>query len=205
MKIAVLVSGRGSNLQALIDQQTQYGYQVALVISNKADVGGMQIAKKHGIQAHHVNWSNAEQAEAQVTTLLQQSAAELMVLAGFMRILSPSFIDTTHIPIINIHPSLLPAYPGLKTHQRVLQAGDTQHGASVHLVNEQLDAGCLIAQTIVEVLPDDDTDSLSQRVLQKEHKLLPHVVGLISTGVVTCSQEQVLFKQQPLSQPLLVE
>ena len=205
MKIAVLVSGRGSNLQALIEQQTRHGYEIALVICNKASAGGLNRAKQHQIPAHFVAWTDHKTAEKQIAELLQQAHIELVVLAGFMKILSAEFIQTINTPIINIHPSLLPAYPGLNTHQRALDAGDSQHGASVHLVNEQLDAGCLIAQTAIEILPHDDAESLSQRVLQKEHKLLPHVVGLLATGVLTCTDSHVLFKDQPLTQPLRVK
>ncbi|WP_395375268.1 phosphoribosylglycinamide formyltransferase [Marinicella sp. W31] len=204
MKIAVLVSGRGSNLKALIEQQTQNDYEIALVISNKANAGGLRIAEQHKILTHYIDWSDGNAAEKKAACLLAQTDIELVVLAGFMKILSPSFIETINTPIINIHPSLLPAYPGLNTHQRVLNAGDTRHGASVHVVNDQLDAGCLIAQTIVEVYSDDNVDTLSQRVLQKEHKLLAHVVGLLATGVLTCTQSQVLLNQQPLTQPLLI-
>ena len=205
MKIAVFVSGRGSNLKALIKQQTHLGYQVSLVISNKATAGGLALATEQHIPHNHISWAAPEEAEAAALNLLNQADIELVVLAGFMKILSPGFITSTNRPIINIHPSLLPAYPGLNTHARVLAAGDQTHGASVHLVSDQLDSGWLIAQTVIDVLAEDDADTLSHRVLQKEHKLLPHVVGLFSKGMLTCDNGQVLMNQKPLSNPLLVD
>ncbi len=173
--IVVLVSGRGSNLQALLTRankerwDTALGAKIAAVVSNCAD------------------------AEALARTL-ERYAPELIVLAGFMRVLTPEFVRRYAGRLINIHPSLLPSFPGLNTHQRALDAGVRVHGATVHFVSEEVDAGPIIAQAAVAVHADDDRVKLAERVLQQEHRLLPQAVRHVLEGRVRCGDRRVVLK-----------
>ncbi len=203
MKIAVLISGRGSNLEALIKHQI--GYQVAHVISNNFHARGLQIAKQHGIINTCIDWTDPVKAEKMLVDLLQDSPIDLIVLAGFMRILSADFVNQFSDKILNIHPSLLPKYPGLNTHQKVLDNNDKSHGASVHLVDEGLDQGPVIAQTAITVHESDDKESLADRLILKEHKLLTTVMGLIATGDLQWNKQNITWKQKTLNKPLMIE
>lgn len=203
MKIAVLISGRGSNLEALIKHQI--GYQVVHVISNNFDAKGIQIAKQHGIINTRIEWSDPIKAEKVLGEVLHDSQVDLIVLAGFMRILSADFVKQFKLRILNIHPSLLPKYPGLNTHQKVLDNNDESHGASVHLVDEALDQGPILAQTAIKVSKNDDKHTLADRLILKEHKLLTTVMGLIAAGELQWNEQNITWKQKNLNVPLMID
>lgn len=203
MKVVVLVSGRGSNLEALLKHQQ--GYQISHVISNKPAVKALHTAQQHGVVNSYINWQDRLQAEQVASEIIAQEQAELIVLAGFMKILSADFVQRHNKQIINIHPSLLPKYPGLHTHQQVLEHSDAEHGASVHLVDELLDHGQVLAQTVMPVDQGDDADSLAQRLISKEHKLLTTVVGLIAQQQLKLGEQHVLYQDQTLQTPLRIE
>lgn len=184
-QIAVLISGNGSNLQALIDASRAANYKVVLVISNNPDAYGLERAAKAGIAGRVINhreFASREDFDRAMIATIDACNPQLVVLAGFMRILSPQFVQ--HYPgrILNIHPSLLPAYPGTNTHQRVLEAGETVHGVSVHFVTEELDGGPIIAQEKVPVLATDTAKQLAARVAEKEHMIYPRVVSRFASG-----------------------
>jgi len=174
--IAVMISGRGSNLSALIDacKSDNYPAKIVKVISDQSNAAGLDIARSAGIFAialERKDYLSKSEHEAAILDELETVKPDLICLAGFMRILSAMFISRYPGKILNIHPSLLPKYPGLNTHQRVLDAGDNIHGCSVHLVEEALDAGPIIAQAVVNVDPHDDEQSLAGKVLKVEHEL----------------------------------
>lgn len=185
-RLAVLISGRGSNLQSLLSHPEHgVAYRVETVISNKAEAGGLQIARTAGIATHVLSHRDFDSREAFDRALIQRidhHATDLVVLAGFMRILTDPFVHHYGGRLINIHPSLLPAFPGLDTHARALQAGCRLHGATVHFVTPQLDHGPVIAQAAVAVLPDDTPDTLASRVLRREHDILPAAVAACARG-----------------------
>ena len=179
--IVVLISGNGSNLQAIIDA-TETGKipgSVVGVISNKASAFGLERAERHNI-AHqvidHTQFASREEYDAVLAEAIEEYQPDVIILAGFMRILTARFVEQFTGRLINIHPSLLPKYQGLDTHQRAIDAGDTEHGCSVHFVNEQLDGGPVILQAKVPVFEDDDVDTLAQRVHVQEHLIYPLVV-----------------------------
>ena len=184
-RIVVLISGHGSNLQALLDAQARgelAGGQVVAVLSNRAEAYGLQRAQAANIPAEHLSHQDFASREAFDAALMQRidrHAPDLIVLAGFMRILTPSFVQHYAGKMVNIHPSLLPKYPGMHTHQRALDAGDKQHGATVHFVTEGVDEGPIILQGTLEVLADDNAASLQQRVHALEHQLYPRAVRLL--------------------------
>jgi len=185
--VVVLISGSGSNLQALIDGVAD-GYLpvgVRAVISNRADAQGLRRAERAGIPTRvldHKDFARREDYDRALIELIDGFSPGLLVLAGFMRILTPGFVQHYHGRLLNIHPSLLPRYRGLHTHKRVLEAGDEEHGASVHFVTEELDGGPLILQVRVPVQPDDDAESLAARVLRHEHRIYPQVVRWFAEG-----------------------
>ena len=169
MKIVVFISGRGSNLNALLDDEN--GYKVSHVICNRREAKGLQLAQNRGVTNTFIDWSNSKQAESIASTVIEEETPGLIVLAGFMRILSTEFTAKYKNKIINIHPSLLPDYPGLNTHQRVLDDNKSMHGASVHFVDGLLDHGQVISQTHIKVQPNDTATSLANKLISKEHKL----------------------------------
>lgn len=174
----VLISGSGSNLQALID--AGFASSIRAVISNKANAYGLERAKQAGITTHvlsHKDFSSRETYDTALAELIHPYKPQVIVLAGFMRILTPAFVEQFLGKIINIHPSLLPKYPGLHTHQRALDAGDKQHGVSIHFVTAELDGGPLIAQASLPILADDTAESLQQNVHALEHQLYPKVLS----------------------------
>jgi formyltetrahydrofolate-dependent phosphoribosylglycinamide formyltransferase len=177
VRIAVLLSGRGSNLQALADykRQTDPAYNIVLVASNVPDARGLVLARRFGIKTWARSHKGLNRAEFDrlVDAELEKRDVELIALAGYMRLLSPEFVRRWEGRILNIHPSLLPLYKGLDTHRRALLAGDEYAGCSVHLVTEAVDAGRVLAQARVRILPRDDTESLAARVLEAEHQLYP--------------------------------
>lgn len=177
-RLAVLISGSGSNLQALIDEQQRGNLpvQFAGVISNRADAFGLERAKRAGIETKvlsHRGYGKRADYDAALGTLLEALRPDLIALAGFMRILTDGLVQAWEGRMLNIHPSLLPRYPGLQTHQRALDAGDSEHGATVHFVTPELDGGPPVVQAKVPVLPDDDADRLAARVLVQEHRIYP--------------------------------
>ena len=180
-KLAILISGEGSNLQAIIDaiDEAKLDARIVIVISNRANARGLNRARQAEIPAVVVATLKGQSREAYDQRLLDTLASsepDLIVLAGFMRILSAKFVRFYKGRIINIHPSLLPAYKGMDTHQRVLDAGETYHGATVHFVTEQLDAGETIIQSRISINPDDNAESLQQRVHIEEHVIYPRAI-----------------------------
>ncbi|MEZ5956977.1 MAG: phosphoribosylglycinamide formyltransferase [Hyphomonadaceae bacterium] len=175
-RVAVLISGRGSNLQALLDAQ-QDAYEIVLVVSNVPDVGGLDRARAAGVEAltldHKPYGKDREAFERDLDNLLVLRNVEIVALAGFMRVLTPYFVRAWAGRLVNIHPSLLPKFPGTKTHERALAAGEKEHGATVHLVVEEVDAGEIIGQEAISVLPSDTPETLAARVLALEHSLYP--------------------------------
>lgn len=208
-KIAVLVSGNGSNLQILIDkmQSGDLPVQIVGVISNKADAYALKRANNANIITAIIDKDEQGKRytrqgfEQKALDQLQDWQPDLIVLAGFMRILTPDFIHGVPYPMINLHPSLLPHYKGLDTHQRVLQAGETLHGCSVHWVTAELDAGEVIAQAVTPILQSDTLDSLQSRVHGLEHQLLAFVVGLFAKKLLA-SEHATLQNHLGIKLPL---
>ncbi|WP_406624636.1 phosphoribosylglycinamide formyltransferase [Acidovorax sp. SDU_ACID1] len=183
--IVILISGGGSNMAAIVrvaqqqDWAGRHGARVAAVLSNKADAGGLAIAREHGIPTQvldHKAYASREDFDAALARAIDAHAPAVVVLAGFMRILTPGFVQHFAGRLVNIHPSLLPAFPGLHTHQRAIDAGCRVAGATVHLVTAELDAGPILAQAAVPVLPGDTAQTLAARVLTQEHVIYPRAV-----------------------------
>jgi phosphoribosylglycinamide formyltransferase-1 len=200
VKIAVLISGRGSNLQALIDAANEPGWpvEIVLVISNVAGAQGLSRAEAAGIPAtviNHKDFEDRETFDASMTEAIEAAGTELVCLAGFMRLLSTPFIDHWRDRLINIHPSLLPAYKGLNVHQRVIDAGQKHAGCTVHFVRPEMDTGPIIRQAKVPVRPGDDPETLAARVLEQEHVIYPEAVRLIAEGRVRVDGELALIDE----------
>ena len=192
--IVVLISGRGTNLQALIDASYRSSYTISAVISDKAEAIGLNRAKISGIDTYVIEQESFDsklEFEESLATRISEINPKLIVLAGFMKVLGPEFIKLFRGKVINIHPSLLPEYPGLNTHQRVLDDKKKIHGVSVHLVTEDLDGGPVIAQDSVYVLPDDTAESLAKRVLEREHIIYPKVVESLAIGKIQLSDYEI--------------
>ena len=192
--IVVLISGRGTNLQALIDASHRSSYKISAVISNTAEAIGLNRAKISGIDTYVIkqeSFNSKLEFEESLATRISEINPKLIVLAGFMKVLGPEFIKLFRGKVINIHPSLLPEYPGLNTHQRVLDDKKKIHGVSVHLVTEDLDGGPVIAQDSVYVLPDDTAESLAKRVLEREHIIYPKVVESLAIGKIQLSDYDI--------------
>lgn len=195
LKVGVLISGRGSNLQALIDAAGAPGYpaEIALVVSNRPGAQGLQRAARAQIPQvaiDHRRFPDRTSFEAEMTAALEAAGVDLVCQAGFMRILTAETVRRWYGRMINIHPSLLPAFPGLETHAQALAAGVRLHGCTVHFVSEALDAGAIIGQAAVPVLPGDEADDLAARVLAAEHRLYPYCLDLVAQGKVTLVGEQ---------------
>ncbi len=188
---AVFISGRGSNMLSLLEAQKDPNcpYEIKLVVSNNAEAGGLKLAQDHGVQSAifpNAWYKGRRQAqEESIHSRLVEQKIELIALAGYMRILTPWFVEKWANRILNIHPSLLPSYPGLNTHQRALEAGDKEHGCTVHLVTAELDAGPIILQAKVPVLPNDTEDSLGARVLAQEHLIYPRALSLVASKILS--------------------
>ncbi|HEX2761167.1 MAG TPA: phosphoribosylglycinamide formyltransferase [Rhizomicrobium sp.] len=193
-RVAVLISGRGSNLGALIAAQDA-SYRIVLVISNIEGAGGLDIARGAGIATSVIPHAgkSREAFDAEIDAALRAANIELVVLAGFMRILSDGFARGWEGKLINIHPSLLPAYKGTRVHERVIEAKEAVSGASVHFVVPELDAGPVIAQASVPVHPSDTPDSLAERILAVEHKLYPEALKLLASGQVKLENGLAVF------------
>ena len=199
--IVVLFSGNGSNLQALIDRSGEYGYRVSGVVCNEPGAYGLKRALKAGVTAFviaHGGYADRASFDQALLAAVEGFQGELIVLAGFMRILGPEFVRAGAGRILNIHPSLLPAYPGMHTHRRVLAAGDREHGASIHFVNEQLDGGPIVARSGIAIRGDDTEASLAARVHRLEHELYPRVVGWYCAGRLRLRHDGVWFDGRKL-------
>lgn len=186
-RIVILISGSGSNMQAIIaaSQAGKIAGDVVAVISNRADAGGLGKAQAAGITTavlSHRDFAEREDYDAALQQLVDSFTPDVVVLAGFMRILTAGFTRHYHGRMLNIHPSLLPKYKGIHTHQRALDAGDSEHGVSVHFVTEELDGGPVILQATVPIFPEDSADDLQQRVLVQEHGIYPLVVNWLCSG-----------------------
>lgn len=207
LPVAVLISGRGSNLQAIIDAVRAGGLaaDIRLVLSNRPDAQGLARARAAGLatavveSAGHADRASYDRA---LRDRIDASGARLVVLAGFMRVLSPEFVRHYDGRLINIHPSLLPAFTGLHTHRRALAAGVAEHGASVHFVTEELDGGPVILRARVPVAAGDDEHALADRVHQVEHRILPRVIGWFAAGRLRKDGDRVYFDGRPLNAPL---
>lgn len=208
-RIVVLVSGSGSNLQALIDATREHGFpgQIVAVGCNRPQAFALERASRAGIETFvvdHTGHESREAFDAALKTEIDRHAPDVLVLAGFMRILTADFVRAYRGIMLNIHPSLLPKYTGLKTHQRALEAGDEVHGVSVHFVTEDLDGGPVIAQAEVPVAPTDTPESLAEKVLVREHLLYPIVLRWLCEGRVQLDGDQVAFDGQALKAPLVL-
>jgi phosphoribosylglycinamide formyltransferase-1 len=191
--IVVLISGRGSNLQALLDTarcekwEEERELRVAAVVSNRPDAPGLAYAREAGVPVHvvpHQDYLGREAFDVALGDVIEAYRPAVVVLAGFMRVLTRAFVERFAGRLINVHPSLLPLFPGLATHRQALEAGVRVHGATVHFVASVVDAGPIIAQGVVPVHPDDDEATLAQRVLAVEHRLLPYCVALVASGEI---------------------
>ena len=192
MNIVILISGRGSNMEALLDADV--GGTVAAVISNRAEARGLALARSRGVATavvEHRGFASREEFDAALATAIDRYEPGLVVLAGFMRILTPAFVARYAGRMLNIHPSLLPAFTGLDTHRRALEAGVKIHGCTVHFVTADLDHGPIIAQAAVPVLDDDDESTLAARVLAEEHRILPAAVRAFCQGRLVIADGRV--------------
>lgn len=206
-RAVVLISGSGSNLQAFIDQVAagQLDLEISLVISNKADAYGLQRAAQAGIENQVINHRQFDSRLAFDQALMQvidTAQPDLVILAGFMRILTPEFVNHYTNRLINIHPSLLPKYPGTDTHARALAAGDAWHGASIHFVVPEVDAGPVIAQGRLPINSDDTPESLQQRIHKIEHQLYPLCAQWFAQGRLTVQHGKVLLDGETSSEQL---
>jgi formyltetrahydrofolate-dependent phosphoribosylglycinamide formyltransferase len=185
-RVAVLISGRGTNLQALLEAR-QDAYEIVLVVSNVPGAPGLERARAAGIEAialdHKPYGKNREAFERDLDALLAQRNIDIVTLAGFMRVLTPFFVRAWKGRLINIHPSLLPKYPGVNTHARALEAGDAEHGCTVHLVVEEVDSGEILGQSRMPILPKDTPQTLAERVLGLEHALYPQCLEMLARSL----------------------
>ncbi len=189
-KIVILISGRGSNMQALL--AAKLPCQISAVISNRADATGLEYASQHGIATHivaHKDYADRALFDAALADVIDSYQPDFVVLAGFMRILTEQFVNRYRSRLINIHPSLLPAYTGMNTHERALQDGIKIHGCTVHFVTPDLDHGPIIIQAAVPVLSNDTPQSLSARVLKEEHIIYPQAIRWLCSGQVSLNAE----------------
>ncbi len=198
-RVAILISGRGSNMSALIDaaKDPAYPAEIVLVMSNRPDAGGLQRAAENGIATavidHKLYGKDREAFEQAMQGVLEQNQIEIVCLAGFMRLLTPWFISRWTSRMLNIHPALLPAFKGLDTHRRAIEAQAKEHGATVHFVVPEMDSGPIIAQGAVPILPDDSEDSLARRVLAIEHRIYPLALKLVTAGRVRVEGNRCLI------------
>jgi phosphoribosylglycinamide formyltransferase 1 len=203
LKVAVLISGRGSNLQALIDafgpKVANSPVKIALVLSNRPDAAGLERAAEAGLKTEivdHKAFQSREDFDVAIDREIRAASAEFVVMAGFMRLLTPQFVTAWKDKLVNIHPALLPSFPGLHTHKRALEAGVRFHGATVHFVRHETDSGPIIAQSLVAVRPDDTEEMLGARVLETEHRLYPLALRLIAEGHVRVEGERAIVSGQ---------
>jgi phosphoribosylglycinamide formyltransferase-1 len=198
VKTAILISGRGSNMAALLSaaRAEDYPAEIVLVISNDPDAAGLELARSNGVDTavvNHKDYDGREAFEAALTEVLKAAGAEIVCLAGFMRLLTDSFVDEWRNRLINIHPSLLPAFKGLNTHARALSAGVRIHGATVHFVRPNMDEGPIIVQAAVPVVAGDTEQSLADRVLEVEHKIYPMALSWVASQRARIVDERVVI------------
>ncbi|PKU23962.1 phosphoribosylglycinamide formyltransferase [Telmatospirillum siberiense] len=211
LKVGVLISGRGSNLQSLLTAcaASHFPARVALVISNRADAEGLRHAGDTGVTSlviDHRNYPDRERFDAALDQALRAAGIELVCLAGFMRLLTPGFVTAWQGRLINIHPSLLPSFKGMHTHRQALAAGVRIHGCTVHFVTADLDAGPIIAQAAVPVGANDDEESLAARVLEAEHRLYPLALSMLASGRARLDGDRVILSDTfPTGQEMLME
>jgi len=208
LRLAILISGRGSNMVAIARAcaESRIHARVAVVLSERPGVAGLDAARALGIEARTVPWPGAAQRlqfERDLEAALAAAQPDVIVLAGFMRILSPGFVESRAGRILNIHPSLLPDYRGLHTHRRVLEAGERAHGASVHFVTAELDGGPVILQSRVAVQAQDSADTLSARVQATEHIIYPRVIGWLADGRLAWRENRPWLDGKPLTAPVV--
>jgi phosphoribosylglycinamide formyltransferase-1 len=197
--VGVLISGRGSNLQAIIDavQDGRLDARIALVISNRPDAYGLERARQAGIETlvrDHKAWPSREAYEAVLVEDLRARNVQLVCLAGFMRLLGATFVDAFPTRILNIHPALLPSFPGLHAQRQALEHGVKFSGATVHVVDTNLDAGPIVMQAVVPVFTDDTEDSLSARILAEEHRIYPEAIGRMLDGDWSIEGRRLIFR-----------
>ena len=200
-RIGVLISGRGSNMSSLIEacKSPDFPAEISVVISNRPKAAGLEIAAREGIKTvaiNHRNYDNRSSFETDLHQALVDAEVDLICNAGFLRLLTAEFVDKWHDRQLNIHPSLLPSFKGLHTHQRVLDAGVQITGCTVHLVRTDMDAGPIIAQAGVAVEHGDNAETLGARVLKAEHKLYPHALKLFALGEARVENEKIAFKRK---------
>ncbi len=198
-RVAILISGRGSNMQALVEaaRAPDYPAEIALVISNRPDAPGLAWAQEQGLLTlalDHKRYESREHFEGQLQSLLDLSKIDLIALAGFMRLMTDGFVNRWQGRMINIHPSLLPSFKGLDTHQQALDAGVRVSGCTVHFVVPEMDAGPIIGQAAVPVLPSDDAETLASRVLAVEHRLYPRMLALLAQDQVRMTDNGVVWQ-----------
>lgn len=206
LPLVILISGRGSNMQAILERAANGALPVDIraVISNRPEASGLETARAAGLHTEtvdHRDYASREDYDRALQAAIDRQAPELVVLAGFMRILTPGFVRHFQGRLLNIHPSLLPAFRGLHTHRRALEAGVAEHGASVHFVTEELDGGPVIAQIPVPVRPGDTEADLARRVLEQEHRLYPTVIGWFATGRLRYRDGAAWLDGRPLPEP----
>jgi phosphoribosylglycinamide formyltransferase 1 len=207
-RLVVLISGQGRNLQAILDAAGAgtLPADVVGVVSNKGDAPGLERARRAGVPAHvvpHADYVERAAFDAALLTQVEQLRPDIVAMAGFMRVLGDPVIARLRGRIVNIHPSLLPKYPGLRTHRRALEAGDAEHGASVHFVTEQLDGGPVAVQGRFSVLPHDNEATLAERVMQEvELKIYPQALAWMARGDLRLVADRVQFRGRPLAAPL---
>jgi phosphoribosylglycinamide formyltransferase-1 len=206
-RAAILISGSGSNLQSFIDQVAdgRLDLEIAIVVSNRPDAFGLQRAADIGISTlcvEHAAYDDRQSFERAIAAALDEHSVDLVILAGFMRILSPWFVKHYEGRILNIHPALLPAYPGLDTHQRVLNAGDPWHGSTVHFVTDELDGGPLILQGQLPVTANQNAADLAARVQAVEHQIYPQAAALFADGSLRFHDGNAVLDGKTLSKPI---
>ncbi|WP_271893561.1 phosphoribosylglycinamide formyltransferase [Candidatus Phyllobacterium onerii] len=197
-RVAILISGRGSNMSALIEaaKNADYPAEIVAVIANKTDAGGLETARAQGIPAFavpHRDFPSKREHEKAISEALQTAKADIVCLAGYMRIISPEFVSEWEGKMLNIHPSLLPLFKGLHTHEQVLEAGMRVHGCTVHFVTAGMDDGPIIAQTVVPVESGDTTDTLAERVLSVEHATYVRALALVASGKAVMKDGRTVF------------
>lgn len=206
LPIVVLISGTGTNLQAIINaiRAQRINAEIRAVISNRPGVQGLQRARDAGIHTElldHRDYADRQAFDQALQALIDGFAPGLVVLAGFMRILTDDFVNHYRDRMMNIHPSLLPAFPGLHTHQRVLEAGHREHGVTVHFVTSELDSGPAVIQAVIDINEHDTADDLAQRIHQQEHIIYPMAIGWFAEGRLTCRDNRAYLDGKPLDTP----
>lgn len=214
MRTVILISGRGSNMQAIVQQQLAGSLPIDIraVISNRPDSAGLAFAQQHHIHTEvvdHKQYGQRSEFDHRLQQAIDRHQPQLVILAGFMRILGQAFVAHYRGRMLNIHPSLLPKYTGLDTHARAIAAGDSEHGASIHFVTEELDGGPLICQVSLPIQANDSAEPLAQRVLEEEHKLYPLAIHWFASGRLRLhtdanGQHHAQLDAQDLSQPILM-